>query len=38
MPLAAYPDLSWLIRGEPFWGGGFIRRDGRVGGSQDEGD
>jgi hypothetical protein len=25
-------------RGEPFWGGGFIRRDGRVGGSQDEGD
>ena len=25
-------------RGEPFWGGGFIRQDGRVGGSQDEGD
>jgi len=25
-------------RGEPFWGGGFVRRDDRVGGSQDEGD
>jgi len=25
-------------RGEPFWGGGFIRRDNRGGGSQDEGD
>ena len=25
-------------RGEPFWGGGFMRRDDRVGGSQDEGD
>jgi hypothetical protein len=25
-------------RGEPFWGGGFIRRDDRVRGSQDEGD
>jgi hypothetical protein len=25
-------------RGEPFWGGGFMRRDDRVRGSQDEGD
>ncbi len=25
-------------RGEPFWGSGFIRRDDRFGGSQDEGD
>jgi len=25
-------------RGEPFWGGGFIRRDNRGGGFQDEGD
>jgi hypothetical protein len=25
-------------RGEPFWGGGFIRRDDRSGGSADEGD
>jgi hypothetical protein len=25
-------------RGEPFWGGGFMRRDDRVGGFQEEGD